>query len=63
LAAGETVSIDGPVLLAFDGERKRRIYDGQTATLSVRRDGPLVIDPHAVMEQGRHHFVRGATGS
>ena len=58
LGLGEGVSIRGPVLLAFDGERKRRIYEGQTAMLSVRRDGPLVIDPHQVMALGRHWFYR-----
>jgi hypothetical protein len=58
LELGEGVSIRGPVLLAFDGERKRRIYEGQTAMLSVRRDGPLVIDPHQVMALGRHWFHR-----
>jgi hypothetical protein len=58
LEFGEAVSIEGPVLLAFDGERKRRVYDGQTATLTVRRDGPVVIDPHAVMARGRHSFHR-----
>ncbi len=46
------------MLLAFDGERKRRIYEGQTAHLEVRRDGPRVIDPHRVMALGRGHFVR-----
>jgi hypothetical protein len=54
----ESVSINGPVLLAFDGERKRRVHEGQTATLTIRRDGPMVIDPHAVMAKGRNSFHR-----
>lgn len=58
LAFGESVRIDGLVLLAFDGERKRRVHEGQTAQLEVRRDGPMVIDPHLVMQQGRATFVR-----
>jgi hypothetical protein len=58
LSLGETVSVTGPVLLAFDGERKRRVYEGQAATLSVERDGPLVIDPHLVMADGRFAFHR-----
>ena len=57
LVFGEQVRIDGLVLLAFDGERKRRVHAGETAVLEVRRDGPQVIDPHTVMELGRSHFV------
>lgn len=53
---GDTVTIEGPVLLALDGERKRRVYEGQSAALTVRRDGPVVIDPHQVMALGRHWF-------
>lgn len=57
LDLGETVTIDGLVLLAFDGERKRRVHPGQRAVLQVRRDGPLVLDPVLAMTRGRHHFV------
>ena len=59
LPFGESVEIAGPVLLAFDGERKRRIHDGQIARLEVRRDGPTVIDPHKAMDLGRSWFVEG----
>jgi hypothetical protein len=58
LALGEPVTTLGPVLFAFDGERKRRVHDGVTATLVVRRDGPRVIDPHATMAAARSAFVR-----
>lgn len=58
LALGEPVTTPGPVLFAFDGERKRRVHDGVTATLVVRRDGPRVIDPHATMAAARSAFVR-----
>ncbi len=57
LSFGESVEVAGPVLLAFDGERKRRIHDGQVAHLEVRRDGPRVIDPHRTMDLGRSWFV------
>jgi hypothetical protein len=46
---GEPVTVDGPVILAFDGERKRRLLEGDRATLTVRRDGPRVIDVGLVM--------------
>jgi hypothetical protein len=60
LPEGEIVRVDGPVLLAFDGERKRRLLEGEHALLCVRRDGPRVVDVAAVMAaavKGRH-FVR-----
>jgi hypothetical protein len=47
--------IEGPVLLAFDGERKRRLHVGESAIATVRRDGPRVVDVRAVM-----HRVVGA---
>ncbi|MEO8694973.1 MAG: NAD(+)/NADH kinase [Acidimicrobiales bacterium] len=46
---GERVTIDGPAILAFDGERKRRLLEGDRATLTIRRDGPRVIDVGKVM--------------
>jgi hypothetical protein len=49
LPEGEIVRVDGPVLLAFDGERKRRLREGEHALLCVRRDGPSVVDVAAVM--------------
>jgi hypothetical protein len=59
-ALGEQVQIDGPVLLSFDGERKRRLHDGEHALATIRRDGPRVVDLGAVMTAAaRHgHFVR-----
>jgi len=45
----EEVVIEGPVLLAFDGERKRRLHAGDRAIAVVRRDGPRVVDVRAVM--------------
>ena len=47
---GETVDIVGPCVLAFDGERERVMKPGQRAKLTVRRDGPRVIDIDATLE-------------
>ena len=47
---GETVEIVGPCVLAFDGERERVMKAGQRARLSVRRDGPRVIDIKSTLE-------------
>ena len=46
------VEVDGPCLLAFDGERSRRLHAGQTALLRVVRQGPRVIDVGAVVHSG-----------
>ncbi len=44
LALGDTVDVSGPGVIALDGERERRLAPGQQSRLSVRRDGPRVID-------------------
>ena len=49
LHLGVAIEVSGPVLLAFDGERKRRLLDGEVASMAVRRDGPRVVDVRAVM--------------
>jgi predicted polyphosphate/ATP-dependent NAD kinase len=49
LPEGESIEVHGPVLLAFDGERKRRLHEGERALLTLRRDGPRVVDVAAVM--------------
>ena len=51
---GESVTIDGPTILAFDGERKRRLLEGDRATLTIRRDGPRVIDVGKAMRLAAH---------
>jgi hypothetical protein len=49
IAFGEIVTVEGPGLLAFDGERERVLKPGQHAHLSIRRDGPWVIDAGATL--------------
>ncbi len=44
LELGEPVVVRGPGVLAFDGDRERRLAPGQSAELQVVRDGPRVID-------------------
>jgi len=41
---GESVVLEGPGVLALDGERERRLKAGQRAAVSVERDGPWLID-------------------
>jgi NAD kinase len=40
----EWVTVEGPGVLAFDGERERELRPGQRARLRVERSGPWVID-------------------
>lgn len=49
LDLGEAIDVSGPGVIAFDGERERRLRGGQRATLSVNRDGPLLIDIDRVL--------------
>jgi hypothetical protein len=44
LEMGEPVEIQGPGVLAFDGDRERTLAPGQATRLRVLRDGPRVID-------------------
>jgi hypothetical protein len=49
LADGEPVHIDGPGVLAFDGERQHRLSPSGRATVCVDRAGPLLIDVHRAL--------------
>lgn len=64
LQLGETVDVMGPGILAFDGERERRLVRGQGASLTIRRDGPRVIDVPRVLKLAacRGAFVDTASG-
>ncbi|WP_419923824.1 NAD(+)/NADH kinase [Candidatus Poriferisocius sp.] len=56
-----SVDVAGPCLLAFDGERSRRLHPDQTASLRVVRQGPRVIDVGSVVLSGARAgaFERG----
>ncbi|MCR9279811.1 MAG: NAD(+)/NADH kinase [Pseudomonadaceae bacterium] len=49
VALGETIVIEGPAALAFDGERERTLKPGQKARMKIMRCGPRVIDPVKTM--------------
>jgi hypothetical protein len=49
LEFGEEVSVEGPGVLAFDGDRERELGPGQRARLRVVREGPRVIDTAAAL--------------
>jgi hypothetical protein len=50
LAFGEAIEVEGPGILAFDGDRELALAEGQRATLHVERDGPWVIDVPTALE-------------
>lgn len=62
LALGETVRARGPAVLAFDGDRERRLAAGQTAELRVVREGPRVIDVTRAMTQAAARGLFRAPG-
>jgi hypothetical protein len=49
LRDGASVELLGPGVLAFDGERDRVLGPDATATITVRHDGPLVVDVDRVL--------------
>ena len=62
VALGESVRVEGPGVLAFDGDRQHRLAAGQGARLTVRRDGPRVIDVARALAASAHaaaFFDRG----
>lgn len=46
----EPIAVEGPGVLAFDGERERVLQSGQRAVLRIRRDGPRVIDVQQALQ-------------
>ena len=44
LPFGSVVSVTGPALLAFDGERELYLKHNYSASMSIDRSGPPVVD-------------------
>lgn len=49
IALGTAITVTGPGILAFDGDRTIKLGDGEAATLQVQRDGPWIIETAEVM--------------
>ena len=45
----EEITVEGPGILAFDGERERVLKPGQAAMMSLSRCGPWVVDVEKTM--------------
>ncbi|MDP6298354.1 MAG: NAD(+)/NADH kinase [Acidimicrobiales bacterium] len=50
LALGETITINGPGVLAFDGERDYVLSEDQKVTAFITREGPWVINTQRAMD-------------
>ncbi len=55
----EKVTMKGPGVLAFDGERDRVLHDDETIVVSVSKEGPWVINTHRALDLAniKKHFV------
>ena len=55
----EQVSMEGPGVLAFDGERDRVLEEGETIVVAVLKEGPWVISTHRALDLANmiKHFV------
>jgi len=49
IAFDVAVPFRGPGVIALDGDRDHKLGDGESATATIRRDGPFVIDVEAAM--------------
>lgn len=49
LALGHAVSVKGPGVLAFDGDRTIKLLENETADIRVERDGPRIIEAEKAM--------------
>jgi hypothetical protein len=57
VALDEPVEFEGEGVLALDGDRDHKIPAGAALTLSIRRDGPWVIDVAAAMRWAVAHGI------
>ncbi|MBT96333.1 MAG: hypothetical protein CL431_10255 [Acidimicrobiaceae bacterium] len=55
----EQVSMEGPGVLAFDGERDRVLQEGEAISVAVLKEGPWVISTHRALDLANmiKHFV------
>lgn len=58
---GQAITLRGPGVLSFDGERDRVLGPNATATVRILADGPRVIDVEATLAAAvaAKHFQSG----
>ncbi len=60
----ETIRLTGPGILAFDGDRSVILGESESAELTIRRDGPYIIEAHDIMnEAARQGLFISSTAS
>jgi hypothetical protein len=57
VALGDEIEMRGPGVIAFDGDRERRLAPGETVRLRVERTGPWVIDVGRAMARAAERGV------
>ena len=50
LALNTETTIHGPGILAYDGDRERKLAEGESASITVERNGPWVINPQRTLQ-------------
>ncbi|MBD3646068.1 MAG: NAD(+)/NADH kinase [Pseudomonadales bacterium] len=50
VSPGEVRIIEGPGILAFDGDRSIRVETGDEVRIRIERDGPRIMDARAIMD-------------
>lgn len=60
LQEGAACILEGPGVIAFDGDRLHALAVGQSVALSVRRDGPWIIDTARCLELAAREGRLGA---
>ena len=61
IAFGKTVNMNGPGIIAFDGDRTFKLEEGESAEVHVERDGPRIIETEAVMARAAQQNLFGNT--
>lgn len=50
LPLNQTTTVQGPGILAYDGDRERKLAAGESANITVERNGPWVINPQRTLQ-------------
>jgi len=62
MTLGQTYLVDGPGILAFDGDRSIQISATDRVEVSVRQDGPWIIEPARILEvAAQHNLLKSAS--
>ena len=57
IALDQTFTLAGDGILAYDGDRTHDLTKLTTCEVTVRRDGPWIIDPHLILNTAAHQGI------